>query len=156
ARRRRRGHVHRGVDPCPSDDDALEVRPTATLAKNRLVGRASYCHFQTAVPQLSPAPKPLITIVDPACTRPASMASHSATGMLAADVLPYRSTFENTIDSESFRRRTAASIIRVFAWCGISRSMSSVLSLAAWSACVTDSGSTRVANRNTSRPCILT
>ena len=46
------------------------------------------CHFQTAVPQLRPAPNPLSTTVDPTCTRSSSMASHNATGTLAADVFP--------------------------------------------------------------------
>ena len=44
-------------------------------------------------PQVSPPPKPMQAMRMPGCRRPLSCSSYSATGMLAALVLPWRSIF---------------------------------------------------------------
>src|SRR6266849_3418402 len=76
-------------------------------------------------PQVSPEPKPASRTWSPLLTRPFRIASSSASGIEALEVLPYSSMLIATRSSGSPMRRAAASMMRKFAWCGTHRSISS-------------------------------
>ena len=60
------------------------------------------------------------------CTRPASRASARASGIDADDVLPVRSSTTAARSMRMPRRSQAAAMMRVLAWCGTIRAMSSI------------------------------
>ena len=62
--------------------------------------------------------------MSPSVIRPSSSASQSATGIEAAEVLPYWSTLVKTRSAGRFSFSRAWSMIRMFAWCGITSARS--------------------------------
>src|SRR5207244_3330292 len=91
----------------------------------------------------------------PGCRRPPRPASSSAVATDAADVFPYRSTLTCTLSIGTPACFAVASMIRMFAWCGIKRSMSPLESPARSSVLSHASAIERTAALNTSRPAIL-
>ena len=73
---------------------------------------------------MKPAPNATIATLSPTLTRPSLTASASAIGTDAADVLPYLSRLTNILSIGRSRPLATASMIRMFAWCGMNRSMS--------------------------------
>ncbi len=71
-------------------------------------------------------------------------------------MLPYRSTFTKTFSIGTSAYFAVASMIRMFAWCGMNRSMSSPVSPARSSAWSAASAMDRTAALKTSRPAIFT
>jgi hypothetical protein len=77
--------------PTPSSDSSRVMALADMLewqGRRRSLQQSSSCQRQTASPQVSPVPKPLMTSVPPTAIRPLPSASHGATGILAVDVLP--------------------------------------------------------------------
>ena len=85
----------------------------------------SAVHWIVTAPEVNPAPKATIVIRSPTLTRPSLTASAIAIGTDAAEVFPYRSTFVNIRSIGRSRPFATASMIRMFAWCGMNRLMSS-------------------------------
>src|SRR5258708_6996932 len=111
-------------------DERLPVAPNASVGLARWAATVETTlrdtfERHTAAAHLRPAPTPARTSVSPDAIRPSSSASHSAKGTLAAEVLPKRSTFTYVLSDESPRYLATVSMIRTFAWCGISRFTSS-------------------------------
>ena len=83
-----RGETLEGEGPA----DLNDTRNTQAIAieKRAVVGGAyeGPCQRNSAAPQLKPAPKPLLAMQWPGCTRPSRTASSSINGMVAAEVLP--------------------------------------------------------------------
>ena len=74
---------------------------------------------------MKPAPNATIVTLSPTLTRPSLTASASAIGTDAADVFPYLSRLTNIFSIGRSRPFATASMIRMLAWCGMNRSMSS-------------------------------
>src|SRR5207249_549162 len=112
-------------------------------------------HCTTMLAHVKPAPKAQNITFIPGCSRPHRTASSSAMATDAADVLPNRSTFTYTLSIGRPACLAVASMIRMFAWCGISKSMSAPVSPACCSAWSQASAIDSTAALNTSRPAIL-
>jgi hypothetical protein len=65
--------------------------------------------------QVNPAPKATKSTVEPSLMRPCAIASSKAMGMDAAEVLPKRSTFTNTLSMEMPACFAVASMMRTLA-----------------------------------------
>src|SRR5205807_111163 len=157
------GQRQRGgpADPagCAGDegDSAVEARhrpaPTSTSASLAAAPPATGAvHRRTPAPHTSPAPTAVRRTVEPGCRRPASAASLRAMATDAAEVLPYRSTFENTLSSGMPSRAAHSETIRRLAWWQMNRSTSCALRPADSTASREDIDIVRTAARNTSRP----
>lgn len=131
----------------------LLVPPPPAAASMLLPVRPSAQPQRTsAVAQESPAPKPAVAMTSPGFTFPRRTASSSASGMLAALVLPYRAMLLTTRSCAMSNRCATASRMRWFAWCITSQSIA-VASFPAFSSVrVSDAGTDRTANLNTSCP----
>jgi len=109
----------------------------------------------TAVPHERPAPKPLITTCWPRSSRPSARASSRAIGIEPADVLPYFSRLVNTRERGMCSTSIAALMMRMFAWCGMYRSISSALSSLARRTSLIVSQRMLTAQRKTARPSMI-
>src|SRR5436190_21812068 len=112
-------------------------------------------HRTTMLAQVNPAPNATNITVMPAFSRPVFTASSSAMAIEAADVLPKRSTLTYTLSIGTPACFAVASMMRMFAWCGIRRSMSPAVSPARCSAWSHASAIDSTAALKTSRPAIL-
>src|SRR4030067_1963109 len=77
-----------------------------------------------AAPQVKPAPQELTRMRSPFRIRPLRTASSKATGMEAAEVLPYLWTVMITFSVGIPNRPATTSIIRILAWWGMNQSIS--------------------------------
>src|SRR5207302_5143002 len=75
-------------------------------------------------PQVKPPPTPWSMILWPGLMRPSPIATSSARGTEAADVLPWRSTVTTSFDRSMPSCLAVASSMRTLAWCGMSQSTS--------------------------------
>ena len=98
-------------------------------------------------PLVKPAPNATMTMWSPILTRPLSTASASAIGIDAAEVFPYWSRLTNIFSIGRSRPLATASMIRMFAWWGMNRSMSAAVRPAFSTAASAVDASVRVANR---------
>ena len=95
-----------------------------TAASPAMPRAGSAVHSIATAPEVKPAPKATMTMLSPTLTRPSLTASASAIGTDAAEVLPYLSRLTNIRSIGRSRPLATASMIRMFAWCGMNRSMS--------------------------------
>src|SRR6202008_1946491 len=77
---------------------------------------ALYRHVITPAPYVKPAPKAASSTVEPERSMPRSCASASASGSVAADVLPKWSMQSMTLAGSSSRRSPTAVRMRALAW----------------------------------------
>src|ERR1700694_651823 len=112
-------------------------------------------HRTTMLAQVKPAPKATNITIMPGLSLPVFTASSSAMAVDAAEVLPNRSTFTYTLSIGTPACFAVASMMRMFAWCGIRRSMSAAVRPARCSAWSHASAIERTAALKTSRPAIL-
>ena len=92
-------------------------------ARAPLAGSAD--HSIATAPEVKPAPKATKTIRSPTLMRPESTASARARGTDAAEVFPKRSTLTKIRSIGKPRPLATASMIRMLAWWGMTRSISS-------------------------------
>src|SRR5439155_3230902 len=111
-------------------------------------------HRTTLAPQVRPPPSASISTRWPGRMRPSATASSSASGIEAAEVLAWRSIVTTVLSRGRPSLRPTASMIRVFAWCGTSQSISLGSRPLAANASSTTSLRCCTACRNTSRPSI--
>lgn len=88
----RKGEGGRGARSCGNIAGRPQARKGEPLSA--LIGRAGPSHhFQSAVPQFSPAPKPEVSTRSPRRTCLSSRSSSRAMGIEPPEVLPYFSRF---------------------------------------------------------------
>ena len=107
-------------------------------------------------PQVNPPPMASISTSWPGWMRPSAAASAKARGIEAAEVLAWRSTVTTTFSAGRPSLRPMASMIRRFAWCGTSQSMSAAVMPVAARASSTTSARRLTAWRKTSCPFMRT
>src|SRR5690606_37602436 len=116
------------------------------------VGGGHGCHLMTAEAQVMPAPKPTSRTRSPGSMRPSSAAAAIASGIEAEEVLPVRSSTVTAFSVGMPSLSQAESMMRMFAWWGMTTAMSSAVMPARSSAARPEATITRTARRNTSRP----
>src|SRR3954447_12971049 len=114
------------------------------------------CDYQrsSAEPQVNPPPIASSKTRLPFLMRPSATATASASGIDAADVLPWRSTVSTTFCGAICSLCAEASMMRLLAWCGTNQSMSSAVMPEALNASTITSVIMPTACLNTSRPSI--
>src|SRR5437016_12456396 len=96
----------------------LDLKARANL-RSMATRDLTFCYQRTrAEPQVNPPPIASKRIKLPDLMRPSATAAQSASGIEAAEVLPWRSTVETTFCGAICSLCAEASMIRLFAWCG--------------------------------------
>ena len=136
-----------GSTESQSTGDRTAMSSGATAASPAIPRAGSAVHWIVTAPEVKPAPKATMTIRSPTLTRPSLTASARAIGTDAADVFPYLSRFTNIRSIGRSSPLATASMIRMFAWCGMNRSMSEGSRPARWMEVRAVVANVRVANR---------
>ena len=138
-----------GIGSTESQSRGIRTRTSSgrTAASPCRPRAGSAVHSIATAPDVNPAPNATITILSPTATRPSLTASASAIGTDAAEVLPYLSRLTNMRSIGRSRPLATASMMRMFAWCGMNRSTSPGAIPALPTAASAVEASVRVANR---------
>src|SRR5262245_10206110 len=131
----------------------LRTSPGFRFAQSELpIPPRSAYHRISVAPQVKPPPMASSITRSPRLMRRSCTASASASGIEAAEVLPWRSSVSTTCSGLSPSFLATPSMMRLLAWCGTNQSMSSAAKPDCASAPSTASEMAPTAARNTSRP----